>query len=93
VFSIYTHSTLFILFSLLFLVGMATDGTGYEDAFGWFGGLVVLSVPVYFVLSLRRVYRQGWLLTILKSICLFALYSLFLALLTAGIFVVSFVTF
>lgn len=93
IFSIYSHSLVFLLFSFAMLVQMLCNATVLETAADFLFALTLISLPLYFFLSLRRVYHQGWGLTALKGISLLTIYLLFLFLLTLGIVVVSFATF
>lgn len=51
-----------------------------ETILGW-------TLPVYTVLSMRRVFRRGWLGTLVKGVALFFVYSIVFALTVAGVVV------
>jgi hypothetical protein len=48
-------------------------------------------VPIYFLLSLKRVYQQGWTLTLAKYFVISLSYLILLALTTSVAAVMSFV--
>ena len=55
----------------------ATSGF-LENLFGWAIGLTSAWIPVYLLLMQKRVYGQGWLMTLLKFAALGFLYSILL---------------
>lgn len=57
-------------------------GSLLETLLGW-------TLPVYTVLSMRRVFRRGWPGTLVKGIALFFAYSIVFALTVAGVVVYS----
>lgn len=60
VFSLHFHGFLFLAFTAVRLLGLVP--------FGWLPAVLVLAcVPAHLVLALRRVYRQGWVATLLKA--------------------------
>lgn len=73
VFSLNMHSFTLLLFSFLVIVAMVFPSA--SGASQWL--LVVL--PVYFAVGMKRFYMQGWFKTILKEIILTVLYSILLA--------------
>jgi hypothetical protein len=80
VFSIHLFSFLFLTGSFAFIFG-----TYLPD---YLTAILFLSIPVYFTLAMRRVFRQSWLKTILKlgfiTLC-------FTLIMTAGLFLNFFV--
>lgn len=97
IFALHNHSFLFVvlLIGILFssLAGWAepagvgritTASTGLNIAIGvW--------VPVYFLVSLKRVYQQGWFMTVTKYCLIGISYLLLLSLTTAFVALLSFV--
>ncbi len=78
VFGLHTHAFAFAIFSIIVLlsfVGRDMDVTKWVTA-----GLSV-SIPIYFVIAMRRVYDEGWFKTLFKSWILFSIYSLLVLLL------------
>ena len=57
-------------------------GAGFwHGTLGWMEGAIVIWMPIYLVLMQKRVYRQGWFMTLLKG---FLLGNLYLVLLSVG---------
>lgn len=81
------HSHAFLCAALLLLVGFSalrdlTGGTGFwHAALGWLEGLTGAWMPIYLLIMQKRVYAQGWPLTLLKY---FLLGNLYLLLLSVG---------
>ena len=81
VFGLHTHAFTFFVFVVLALLATAGGGTGFSSGSGWAGVLsavLLCAVPVYFVVAQKRVYGQGWIKTILKSLVLGTVYSVVL---------------
>lgn len=72
VFALHTHAYTFAIFSLCALALGIGNGAGWSN-------IVVLvlgiSLPVYFVLAMKRVYKQGWPKTIIKFVLITAWYE------------------
>ena len=64
IFSIHTHTVFFILFSLTLCIQQFISESFGEKCWGW----VVLICLIYLIISLKRVYKQGWGRTIFKLI-------------------------
>ncbi|KRF02220.1 hypothetical protein ASG87_10625 [Frateuria sp. Soil773] len=69
--ALHSHAFLFLNLLLIALVGMLSTWlkphaawTGY--LFGWIQAALLLWQPVYLLLMQKRIYRQGWLLTLVK---------------------------
>jgi len=85
VFALHTHAFAFFAFAALALfLSVTGEAESYE---GWaraaVGAVVlglVLSVPVYILVALKRVYGQGWVKTVLKWGVLMSAYNSALAL-------------
>lgn len=76
IFSLFFQSQICFIFSLYFLVSLITDG--------FLTTLVLLTLPVYLVLTLKRVYQQSWIKTIIKAI-LFGGITFFIVLVALGL--------
>jgi len=80
------HSHAFISLQLLLIFAMlgvqhlvATDSF-VGTAAGWVIGLLIAWIPLYLLLMQKRVYGQGWLMTLLKFFVLGTVYTVLLAL-------------
>ncbi len=72
VFGLHTHALAFLVFTLVTLLSVL----GAEAAWiGLLSAVCFIAIPVYFVLAQKRVYRQGWIKTLLKAWLLGSLYS------------------
>ena len=81
VFSLHVHSFAFLLFTAALLIDSEWFTTG---ALIWLG--------VYILLAMRRVYRQRWLMTVVKFVFLFFSYSFLLSLVVAFLMLFTAVT-
>ena len=97
IFSLHSHSFLFVVIMILMLAGTLADWREpMEDgpltmANTLFKVLVGIWIPVYMLLSLKRVYQQGWGLTLAKSACISISYFVLLILTLATAALMSFV--
>lgn len=80
------HSHAFLCLCLLLVLlahvpseTFAPDGTWLNSVFDWVEGLLLLWMPVYLLLMQKRVYGQGWPMTLLKYGALGMIYSVLLA--------------
>ena len=69
--ALHSHAFMFLSLLLITLAGMLSTWlrphaawTGY--ALGWIQALLMLWVPTYLLIMQKRVYRQGWPMTVLK---------------------------
>ncbi|MDX1442203.1 MAG: DUF4286 family protein [Gammaproteobacteria bacterium] len=74
IFSLHTHSAVFIILLFWMLVGELADSfSPLERVMGWITAAVWIYIPVYLYKSMRRVYGQGHFFTTTKffllSIC------------------------
>ena len=74
--------TLLLVFALLGLQHLAVADSFLHDLAGWCIGLLTAWVPVYLLLMQKRVYAQGWPMTLIKYGVVGTIY---LVLLTFGI--------
>jgi hypothetical protein len=77
------HSHAFLCLSLLLVFGASALGDAVpalSTPTGWIEGLLFAWMPVYLLLMQKRVYAQGWIMTLLKylvlGMCYFVLLSL-----------------
>ncbi|MFN3310492.1 MAG: DUF3667 domain-containing protein [Thermomonas sp.] len=80
------HSHAFLCLSLLLILlahvpaeTFAPEGSWLNGVFDWIEGLLLLWMPVYLLLMQKRVYAQGWPMTLLKFGVLGGVYSVLLA--------------
>lgn len=65
IFALHTHAFVFVLFAVLLVAPT-----------GWLAPLIFTWMMLYFLLAMRRVYRQGWIKTSVKYFLLFNLYMI-----------------
>ena len=79
------HSHAFLSLDLLLVVGcmllqgLVPDGGLLDDALAWCIGLLVAWAPIYLLLMQKRVYAQGWPMTLLKYCVLGTCYTILLS--------------
>lgn len=80
------HSHSFISLALILVLAfswlqawLAPDGGFWRGVFGWAIGLTSAWIPVYLLLMQKRVYGQGWLMTLVKYGVLGLCYSILLS--------------
>ncbi len=95
--ALHNHSFLFVVF-LLIMVLNSLAGWREPTEEGWittaaniFNVTMVAWVPVYFLLSLKRVYQQSWTMTVVKYCVISLSYLILLSLTTVVAAVLSFV--
>jgi hypothetical protein len=97
IFALHNHSFLFVVLLISLLFGALADwaepsGAGrINTASTWLNGVLGVWVPIYFLVSLKRVYQQGWLMTVTKYCLIGISYVLLLSLTTAFVALLSFV--
>ena len=89
-FIVHYQSFVFLVLTLQVLLARLVDLVG---SFGWIADLsgivVAFYIPVYLFRSMRRVYRQGFLVTFAKFVALSAAYFLAFVLMMTATFVVA----
>ena len=83
-----------ILIMLFGLMGswIEPDGEGrFTQALTWVYTAIGIWIPVYFLVSLKRVYQQGWGMTVAKYFLIGISYLVLLAFATAFTALLSFV--
>ena len=97
IFSLHNHSFIFtclIVMLLLELIETRFASTGFAEgalAMKWLAIGIFAWVPVYLLISLRVVYKQGWLLTTGKFFAIGISYLVLLGLMTSIVAILSFV--
>ncbi len=71
--------TLLLVFALASLQGLAVAGSFLHNLAGWSIGLLCAWVPVYLLLMQKRVYAQGWPMTLFKYGVVGTIYMVLLA--------------
>ena len=74
VFALHVHAFTFVALIPAVLFGWHDLDRG--SALDWLGVAVLASIPVYFLVAQRRVYREGWARTVSKSAVLSFVYLL-----------------
>jgi hypothetical protein len=82
IFSVYFHSFIFILMLfnkiLIKIFGYIVNTDSFTDVFA-------VGIGIYFLLSLKRVYEQSWVKTILKAITFTVVYAFLIFFVVIGI--------
>jgi hypothetical protein len=69
IFSLHEHTFVFLLFTLFRLLG-------FIPHLGLWRGVLLVALPIHLVLALKRVYGQGWPLTLVKAAAIGMVHSL-----------------
>lgn len=81
--ALHSHAFLCLDLLLILLVRALDDAVGGSGALstplGWIEGLLFLWMPLYLLLMQKRVYAQGWPMTLLKYFVLGTCYSVLLS--------------
>jgi len=97
IFALHNHSFLFVMvFIIMLLNGLASwsEPTGQgriHSAVTWANIAIGVWIPLYFLVSLKRVYQQGWGMTLAKYCLIGISYVILLGLATAFVALLSFV--
>ena len=97
IYSLHTHSFLFVSLILILLESVANPllvdygYPGIATGTSWLAIGIMVWVPAYMFISLRVVYQQGWLMTIGKSVFIGFSYLTLLTFVTASVAIASFV--
>jgi hypothetical protein len=83
--ALHSHAFIFLGVLLIALVGMlstwlAPHAAWIGDAAGWIQALLVLWTPTYLLIMQKRIYHQGWPMTVLKFCAIGWCYIFLLAL-------------
>ncbi|QIL19329.1 DUF3667 domain-containing protein [Thermomonas sp. HDW16] len=82
--ALHSHAFLCLDLLLVLLVRMlqewlAPNGGALATLFGWIEGLLIAWMPIYLLLMQKRVYAQGWPMTLLKYCVLGFCYTILLS--------------
>ena len=82
--ALHSHAFLCLALLLVLLVyalgqWLAPDGNVLPYVFGWSEGLLIAWMPVYLLVMQKRVYAQGWPMTLLKYCVLGTCYTILLS--------------
>ena len=97
IFSLHNHAFLFVSLTLILLANVGeSQFTAYNhsaaaSAMTWVMVVIGTWIPLYMLISLRVVYRQNWLMTIIKFVLIGLSYVTLLGLVTTGVAIASFV--
>lgn len=97
IFALHNHAFLFVMVFIAMLLNFLSGwlepaGEGrIHSAVSWAGTGIAVWIPLYFLVSLKRVYQQGWGMTITKYCLIGISYVLLLSLATAFVALLSFV--
>ncbi len=97
IFSLHNHAFLFVSLTVILLASLGETlckNHGYavaEAAMSWVILLITIWIPLYLLISLREVYRQGWLMTMGKFVMIGISYMALLGIVTTGVAIASFV--
>jgi len=98
IFALHNHSFMFVVFLIIML---ASTFAGWREpseegpittAVYWFNLVFWIWVPVYLLVSLKRVYQQGWWMTVAKFSAIGISYLILLTLATTVVALISFVS-
>ncbi len=96
-----SHSFLFLVFLILLLISVSTDGLAaawsggadtVDTAAQWIASIIAIWIPVYLFLMQKRVYKQGWFLTFIKFSVIGIIYITLLTFAIAGAALIGFAT-
>jgi hypothetical protein len=97
IFALHNHSFLYVILLIVMLSSWVAglvepDGEGrLAEALSWIYVAVAIWIPLYFLFSLKRVYQQGWGMTITKYCLIGVSYVFLLSFTTAFVALLSFV--
>jgi len=97
IFSLHNHSFIFVILTLILLLGLTGDvlasneSTWMASGVGWLIVIMWVWIPLYLLISLRTVFQQNWFLTIGKFFVIGLSYVTLLAFVTTGVAIASFV--
>jgi hypothetical protein len=95
--ALHSHAFIALALSLVMVFSWLQEVLGaspgfLQNLFGWGIGLTSAWIPVYLLLMQKRVYGQGWLMTLLKFGVLGFLYSILLGLAMAAAMLIGLLT-
>jgi hypothetical protein len=97
IFALHNHAFIFVMLLIGILAGAVAEwadpaGQGFLTRLAdWIEIAIMCWIPLYLLISLKRVYRQGWAMTLAKFSVIGVSYTILLALTTAFVALLSFV--
>jgi len=97
IFALHNHAFIFVMLLIGILAGAVAEwadpaGQGFLTRLAdWIEIAIMCWIPLYLLISLKRVYRQGWAMTLAKFSVIGISYTILLALTTAFVALLSFV--
>jgi hypothetical protein len=97
IYALHNHAFLFVSLTLILLAEVgasmftANNHPTAANTMSWLMIVIGAWIPLYMLISLRVVYRQGWLMTIAKFGLIGFSYMTLLAIVTGGVAIASFV--
>ncbi len=94
--ALHNHAFLFVVLTITLLnnaliAWQDPEGqSGFWQSLGYLNTIIYLWIPIYLFISLRTVYRQGWILTVLKYGAIGISYLVLLTLATTTVALLSF---
>jgi hypothetical protein len=95
--ALHNHAFLFVAFILMILADAIArwkegeSGGPWTEAAGWIDLVLLIWIPLYLLISLKKVYRQGWGFTLMKFSLVGVSYLALLTLVTTAAAVAGFV--
>lgn len=96
IFALHNHAFLFVTATVMMLLSVFADwrepaGEGtVTTAVLWVKNIILVWIPVYMLISLKRVYQQGWGMTLAKFVSVSISYMLLLTAATVFVALLSF---
>ena len=75
VFGLHTHAFAFAVFTVIAALASLGGAFKASGAPGVVAVVLLVSIPLYFLIAQKRVYRQGWGRTVLKAVALGTVYQ------------------
>jgi hypothetical protein len=97
IFALHNHSFIFVVLLLMILLNTFAGWRDPTEEGAWTSAATFINVvlgawvPVYMLISLKRVYQQGWALTFIKYSCIGISYLTLLLMATAFVALLGFV--
>jgi len=97
IFALHNHSFIFVIALIMMLLSslaawLEPSGEGQMTTnVDWINIVIGLWIPIYLLISLRRVYQQGWGMTVAKFALIGSSYTVLLGFATAFVALLSFV--
>jgi len=96
IFALHNHSFIFVAALIMMLLSSVagwvepSEAGTFTNSVDWANIAIGLCIPVYLLISLKRVYQQGWGMTLAKYILIGTSYLFLLVIATAFVALLSF---